>query len=204
MKIFYTAVMTVLLGLSGMAAHAGSVDQDTVFDERNNIPLNTFGNCVRTKWMAEGDACAPPAPKPIPAPVVQAPPPPPPAPVINREARTVYFDFDKYGLRAESVQKLDTLIAHVSRSKAITGVGIAGFADQMGKNDYNLELSKKRAKMVYDYISQRIQINTQLLDIRALGDSAPTTECAKGLKRSERIACMQQDRRVEVIFQYQQ
>ncbi len=201
MKTFYAAACAVLLGLSGASVQAGSVDQDTVFDERDNIPLNTFGNCVRTKWSADGDACAP---APEPAPVVVAPPPPPPAPKIAREARTVYFDFNKSTLNAEGVTKLDTLIAHIARSKGITGAGIAGFADRIGSNDYNLELSKKRAKTVYNYLSQRVQIPTQILDIRAAGENAPVTDCATSLRRSEQVACLQKDRRVEVVFQYQQ
>lgn len=200
MKHFTAAACAALISISGMSAHAAGGENKPVYDERGDIPVNTFGNCVRTKWDAANDPCAPPAPAPAPAPVVVAPPP---APVINREARTVYFEFNKSTLTPDATQKLDTLVGLIQKSDQIIGAGIAGFADRIGSDDYNLELSKKRAKSVYDYLSERVTINTQILDIRALGENAPITDCAKDLKRSKEISCLQQDRRVEVVFQYQ-
>lgn len=197
-------MMRCLLVLSLLAtpAYAGSVDQDAAYDDRDNVVTNTFGNCVRTKWESSGDVCAP-TPAPVPQPVVQpAPPAPAPAPALSREHRTIYFDFNKSTLTAEGVQKLDHLISVIKSSSNITGAGIAGFADRIGSNDYNLELSKKRAKTVYDYLSQRVKINTQILDIRAFGENEPKTDCSEKLSRKEQIACLAQDRRVEVIFEY--
>jgi OOP family OmpA-OmpF porin len=197
--IMMTASMLVLAAVN--AANAQTVNQDVVADERENITVNSFGNCVRTKWQAEGDACAPevePTPVAAPAPV------PAPAPVISQEERTVYFEFDKADLTPEARTKLDGLAAHVAASSAITGAGIAGYTDQIGANDYNMALSKKRAKTVYDYVSQRVKINTQILDIRALGASAPKVDCSGEKTRAAKIACMAPDRRVEVVFQYKQ
>lgn len=200
MKLLTTTALAVLVGFSALPVQAQGIDQKPVYDERNNIPTNTFGNCVRTKWQSEGDACAPeveavavvvPAPAPAPAP-------------ISREARTVYFDFNKSTLNPDGIAKLNTLVSLIGSSDQIIGAGIAGFADRIGSNSYNLELSKKRAKTVYDYLSQRVNINTQILDIRALGENAPVTDCSKELVRAEQIACLQRDRRVEVVFQYRQ
>ncbi len=202
MKKLLTASCAVLLSLSGAGMVHAEVDQEVVYDERNNVPTNTFGNCVRTKWSAEGDICAPA--KPIPQPVVVPAPQPPAPPKISREARTVYFDFNKSTLNADGIEKLNTLISHISRSKSIVGAGIAGYADRIGSDDYNLELSKKRAKTVYDYLSQRVNINTQILDIRAVGENAPVTDCSEKLSRAEKVSCLSRDRRVEVVFQYQQ
>jgi OmpA-OmpF porin, OOP family len=204
MKKILTASCAVLLSLSSVGMVHAASDQDVVYDERNNVPVNTFGNCVRTKWMKGDDICAPAQPAP-PVPAVVAPAPQPPAPpAINREARTVYFDFNKSTLTPDAITKLNTLIAHISSSKNIIGAGIAGYADRIGSNDYNLELSKKRAKVVYDYLSQRVKINTQILDIRAVGENAPVTECGEKSARQEQIACLARDRRVEVVFQYQE
>jgi OOP family OmpA-OmpF porin len=196
-----TAAMTALVigCMATSGANAQAINQDTVSDERNNITVNTFGNCVRTKWQADGDACAPEQ-KPVP----QAAPAPAPEPVMpSREARTIYFDFNKATLTPESIAKLNDLIAYVAKSKQVDAAGIAGFADRIGGNDYNLELSKKRAKAVYEYLSQRIKIRTEILDMRAIGEEAPQTQCAETLKRKEQIACLAKDRRVEVVFQYQ-
>ncbi len=174
MKYMYAAATVLALGFAGVSANAQGIDKETAFDSGKNIVTNTFGNCVRTKWDANGDPCAPEV-KPVPH--VAVAPPPAPAPVPGSEARTVYFDFNKATLTPDSTAKLNDLINYVVRSKEINGVGIAGFADRIGGNDYNLELSKKRAKVVYDYLSTRIKINTQILDIRALGKTAPTAQC---------------------------
>ena len=114
----------------------------------------------------------------------------------------MYFDFNKSGLNADATAKLDSLVSLIERSDTIIGAGIAGFADRIGSEDYNLELSKKRAKSVYDYLSERVEINTQILDIRALGENASVTDCEKKLNRKQTIQCLQEDRRVEVVFQY--
>jgi OmpA-OmpF porin, OOP family len=192
-----TALMMSLATLSG--ASAQGINQDTAIDERSNIVTNTFGNCVRTKWQSDGDACAPEV-KPVPQ---VAAPAPAPAPMPSREARTIYFDFNKATLTPDSIAKLNDLIAYVAKSKQVDGAGIAGFADRIGGNDYNLELSKKRAKAVYAYLSQRVNIRTEILDMRAIGEEAPQTQCADTLKRKEQISCLAKDRRVEVVFQYQ-
>jgi OmpA-OmpF porin, OOP family len=201
MKYMYAAATALALSIAALGANAQGIDKDTATDTGKNIVTNTFGNCVRTKWDANGDPCAPEVkavPQQVAAPVVAAP-----VAIPSREARTVYFDFNKATLTPDSVAKLNDLINYVVRSKQVDGVGIAGFADRIGGNDYNLELSKKRAKVVYDYLSTRIKINTQILDIRALGKSAPTAECSAKAKRKEQIACLAKDRRVEVVFQYQ-
>jgi OmpA-OmpF porin, OOP family len=202
MKFAYAAATALVLTLSGMSANAQTVKQDTANDGNKNIITNTFGNCVRTKWEAAGDACAPEAPAPAPAPVAAAPAPAPVA-MPSREARSIYFDFNKATLTPDSIAKLNDLVSYVARSKQVDGAGIAGFADRIGGDDYNLELSKKRAKAVYDYLSQRVKINTEILDIRALGENSPQTTCSDKMKRNEQIACLAKDRRVEVVFQYQ-
>ncbi len=200
MKYIY-GMVAVILGAMIASTASAQVNQETAYDERDNVVTNTFGNCVRTKWDSEGDVCAPPPP---PKPVAAPPPPPPPAPKISREHRTIYFDFNKSKLNEESVAKLDNLVALIGRSPAIVGAGIAGYADRIGSDDYNLELSKKRAKTVYEYLSERVTINTQILDIRAFGENNPKTDCSEKLKRSEKIACLANDRRVEVIFEYKE
>jgi OOP family OmpA-OmpF porin len=202
MKYAYAAFTALAIGFTGFSVNAQAVNQDTAIDARSNVVTNTFGNCVRTKWDSEGDACAPVA-EPAPAPVAAAPAPVPAPAAPSREARSIYFDFNKADLTPDSIAKLNDLVSYVAKSKQVDGAGIAGFADRIGGDDYNLELSKKRAKAVYDYLSSRVKINTEILDIRALGEHSPQTACAETLKRSEQISCLAKDRRVEVVFQYQ-
>lgn len=189
--------------VSGLLFGAGqaqaSDSQKAARDIRDGIVRNTFGNCVRTKWDADLDPCAPPAPPP--PPVVQAPPPPPP-PVVSLDQRTIYFDFDSAKLTSESIAKLDTLVDIIKSSNQIIQAGVIGYADEMGNEEYNMALSQKRADAVEQYISSRVAIDTRVLELRGLGESNPVTDCSAVKKRAAKIACLAQDRRVEVAFKY--
>lgn len=187
-----------VLFAAGAAVAADS--QKTAFDKRDGIVRNTFGNCVRTKWQADSDACAPTPPAP--EPMVQAPPPPPPPPVVSLDQRTVYFDFDSDKLTAESVAKLDALADIIKSSNQIIQAGVIGYADEMGDEEYNLALSQRRAEAVRKYLDSRVTIDTRVLELRGLGESNSVTSCAGVGNRAGKIACLSQDRRVEVAFKY--
>lgn len=179
--------------------------KDTVADERGNIAVNTFGNCVRTKWDNATDACAQPA-APAPAPVAMPAPEPvaaQPVAQLSKEARTIYFDFNKDLLTAESVAKLDTLVSAIKASKGVTRANIIGYTDEIGGDAYNQKLSERRADVVQKYIGERVSIDTRVAEIRGLGKSNPVSDC-KGIKaRKAKIACLGKDRRTEVEFEYQ-
>ena len=178
--------------------------KDTVADKRGNIAVNTFGNCVRTKWDNATDACGQPA-APAPAPVAAAAPVAAPQPVaqLSKEARTIYFDFNKDKLTTESVAKLDTLVTAIKASNGVTRANIIGYTDEIGSDGYNQKLSERRADVVKNYIGERVTVDTRVAEIRGLGKSNPVSDC-KGIKaRKAKIACLGKDRRTEVEFEYQ-
>jgi OOP family OmpA-OmpF porin len=189
------------VGLAFVSLSASAADsQKPAVDERDQILHNTWGNCVRTKWQSANDACAPAAPEPAPAPV--AAPAPAPEPVATLDQRTVYFDFDSAALTAESVGKLDALVEIIKNSKQIIQAGVIGYADEMGNEAYNLALSEQRSEAVRNYLDSRVSIDTKVLEVRSLGEGNPVTNCAGIKTRAEKIACLAQDRRVEVAFKY--
>jgi len=57
---------------------------------------------------------------------------------------------------------------------------------------------------VKKYLDGKINIPTEVTDIRGLGESNSVTDCKKIKARKAKIACLAKDRRVEVQFQYQQ
>ena len=197
-KSFLAAAISTGMMLNAAAALADD-SQKAARDVWDGIVRNTYGNCVRTKWDADLDPCAPPAP-PAP-PVVQVPPPPPP-PVVSLEQRTIYFDFDSAKLTPDAVAKLDALVSVIQSSNQIIQAGVIGFADEMGNEEYNLALSQKRAEAVESYIDSRVTIDTRVMELRGLGESNPVTDCSAIKKRAEKISCLAQDRRVEVAFKY--
>lgn len=191
------------LGLMASPAIAYTA-QDSAISEGGRPVVSNFGECVRTKWQAPSDPCAP-EPPPAPAAPAYTPPPPPPAPPVPQvslEQRTVYFDFNKSELHAEGKAKLDSLIDIIIKSKGIRSATVLGYADEIGKPDKNLALSQQRANAVNDYMARRVTIPTSVLMISGKGEEGSVTDCPKNMKRKERIACLAKDRRVEIEFNY--
>jgi len=81
-------------------------------------------------------------------------------------------------------------------------VVLTGHADRIGSEEYNQELSEKRAKAVADYLAQK-GVDSSRLQVEGKGESQPVTgnECAKmgaeSNKNQKLIACLQPDRRVD-------
>lgn len=75
------------------------------------------------------------------------------APIENEQATRllVFFDFDKADLKDESLPELD-LAADFLRSHPTVRVRIEGHTDDVGSDDYNLQLSKRRAESVKKYL----------------------------------------------------
>ncbi|MBN1687912.1 MAG: OmpA family protein [Candidatus Omnitrophica bacterium] len=72
--------------------------------------------------------------------------------VLKRIVRNVhvYFDFDKYDLRDDAIQVLDSAFKLMKRDNSLSLL-LTGHTDQRGEEQYNLELGKNRAYAVRDY-----------------------------------------------------
>jgi OOP family OmpA-OmpF porin len=193
-----------LIAAAGMA-HADTDDHQAVQDVRGGVVHNTYGNCVRTRWMTDGDVCAPVTPLPPPK-VVWTPPPPPPPPVVHtivsEAARTVYFPFNKASLTDETKAQLDSLASTLKAAKDIQEAHVVGAADRIGSVGYNDKLSQKRAETVRDYLIARGYTNASVTKTRWVGKSEPTTNCSKKLSHKKLVACLQNDRRVKIDIVY--
>lgn len=175
-------VKATVLATAGAMALAGAAyagPKDVVKDERGNIVVNTFGNCVRTKWSAAYDECND----------------------LGIEARTVYFDFDSAALTPAAKAKLDSLVDIIASSTEVESVSIVGYADAIGGADYNYRLSQRRAKAVEDYLAAKGYLDTKSTDVRAFGEDVPVSNCA-GVKGNELKACLWRDRRVEIELNF--
>ena len=141
MKTFLKATLAAAT-VALLAASAQAGPQDVVKDERGNIIVNTFGNCVRTKWSASYDECK----------------------GNSLEARTVYFDFDSARLTPAARAKLDSLVDIIKNSTDVRSVSIVGYADRIGSNDYNYRLSQRRARSVEQYLASKGYNDTESTD----------------------------------------
>lgn len=66
--------------------------------------------------------------------------------------KNIMFEFDNYLLDDGAIQDVDRLSMIMEQFPELS-VEVIGHADAMGKEDYNLELSRKRAMTVADYLT---------------------------------------------------
>lgn len=191
--IITTGLITLAFAASAFAASS----EDAAYDKNQQTVIDSRGNCVRTQWEDANDPCAakePEAPKYVPVAM-----PKPAAPIVSREARTLYFDFDKAELTDTSKAKLDELAAIINDSKAIEDVAIHGFTDQMGSDSYNAALAQQRVDTAKAYLDSKARLKAEG-DIKGLGKASPEVGCEAKKKRADKISCMAKERRVEIEF----
>ena len=99
----------------------------------------------------------------------------------------VNFDFDKATLRPDALPILDDAVAVMRRYPEIK-VEIAGHTDSVGTDEYNLDLSDRRARAVMDYFVSK-GVDPGRLSSKGYGESAPLTgnETAAGRAQNRRV-----------------
>ncbi len=85
--------------------------------------------------------------------------------------RNVFFDTDKYELKPESEVELLKLISFLQNNPKIK-IEIGGHTDNIGSEEYNLNLSETRAKAVYEFLIKN-GIEKSRLTFQAYGFSKP-------------------------------
>jgi OOP family OmpA-OmpF porin len=153
--------------------------------------------------LAVPPVAAAPAPAPEPEPIAQAAPPAPEPIVIEKVSLStdVLFGFNKAELTPAGQQKLDEL-AQTAQGANVEKVALIGHADRIGSEEYNKELSEKRAQAVADYLASK-GVDSSRLQVEGRGESQPVTgdQCQRLGKESNKnqklIACLQPDRRVD-------
>ncbi|MDR2141854.1 MAG: peptidoglycan-associated lipoprotein Pal [Deltaproteobacteria bacterium] len=63
----------------------------------------------------------------------------------------VYFDFDRYNIRPDQIDTLQSKVAYLGQNPSAQ-VEIQGHCDERGTEAYNLALGDRRAKAAYNYV----------------------------------------------------
>lgn len=112
------------------------------------------------------------------------------------------FEFDKYGLDDINPAGLHQLQLLVDELQASTADGssilIAGYADPIGGEGYNLELSRHRVETVAKYMIDH-GVPASAIKAQGHGESSSLTNC-DALSGQARIACLHPERRVVVTI----
>jgi outer membrane protein OmpA-like peptidoglycan-associated protein/outer membrane protein W len=93
------------------------------------------------------------------------------------------FDFDSAELRPESINELERLVKFMNEVPFATAL-IEGHTDSVGADAYNLALSDRRAKSVFDYLTSR-GVDPARLKSVGKGESEPVADNATDAGRQE-------------------
>lgn len=85
----------------------------------------------------------------------------------------IFYDFDKAILRPESKTALDEM-AQVLRDNPNVTIEMASHTDRHGTDEYNINLSSRRARSVIDYLIS-VGIDARRLQSQGYGESRPKT-----------------------------
>ena len=134
---------------------------------------------------------APPAAAPAPPPAALAPAPAPvrPAPkdfAAVEALKPIFFDFDKYDIRAGDRRVLDAN-AQWLKDNGNQLVLIEGHCDERGTNEYNIGLGERRARATMSYLVNR-GVQADRISIVSYGEERPA--CTEKTE-----SCWQQNRR---------
>lgn len=101
------------------------------------------------------------------------------------------FNFDSYALSAATRENLQEM-AGIMQEYEKTDIVIEGHTDNVGSEAYNLQLSKKRAKAVADYLGQK-GVSSIRVKTEGYGEGQP-------VESNDTDANRQKNRRVEVVI----
>lgn len=92
-------------------------------------------------------------------------------PTYTFSVSNIYYDYDKADLRPESVASMDSLVQFLTDNPSLL-VEVYSFTDSKGRDEYNKDLSLRRAQSVVDYL-ERAGIDKGRVTAKGFGESMP-------------------------------
>lgn len=112
---------------------------------------------------------------------------------------SVNFEFNKASLTSTAKSNLDKLVS-VFKDYPDTDIKIFGHTDSKGSDEYNLDLSKRRANSVKDYLSSRGLVSSRF-EVVGLGETDPIasndTDSGRGKNRRVEFAIVANEKMIE-------
>jgi peptidoglycan-associated lipoprotein len=105
--------------------------------------------------------------------------------VINKVIRleNIYYDFDKWNIRADAAPELDKVVKLLIDNPTIK-IELSSHTDSRGGDKYNMNLSQKRAQSAVDYIVSK-GISKDRIYAKGYGENVPLNKCTNGKKCTE-------------------
>src|SRR5215470_9396911 len=166
--------------------------------DKDGIP-NADDRCPREPGTRELDGCPDRDQDGIPDPEDKCPDQPGPAendgcpvtgPLVTLESDrvrlngSVHFDYDKAVIKPDSFPLLDEVVGVLSKNPQLKHVRVEGHTDNKGTAPYNLDLSRRRAAAVVEYLVQH-GIDRKRLLSAGYGFERPIADNATALGRAK-------------------
>ena len=145
--------------------------------KRTVIDINTFSNKEQQEQILKL------TPKFVPKPIEAKAP-------VNLVIENIYFKFNSASLTRKAMKKLSRIISLLNENSE-TSLNIKAYTDQEGSDDFNLNLSDRRAQSTYNYLINN-GIEASRLTKSSFGESNPVLNCLKCSRKENQI-----NRRVE-------
>ena len=109
--------------------------------------------------------------------------------VMTLGSKSIRFAFDKSTLRPEDKEVLSRIAGILSTLRGYQ-IYVYGYTDDIGTKEYNLKLSDRRAKSVYDYLVQN-GLDSSIMSTKGFGKADPlvpgNSEKARAINRRVEI-----------------
>lgn len=101
--------------------------------------------------------------------------------VKNKEIvlENIYYDYDRWNIRPDARPILDSLANLLTDNPEIKKIELTSHTDCRGSDEYNEDLSQKRAESAVSYLIQA-GISSDRLEARGYGESQPVADCICG------------------------
>lgn len=192
LNLVVVAACATAISPAQVMAHNEARTQGYLVDSQGELVRSGAGQCWRTGYWAPEMAieeCDPELVKQAEAPAGEAVPVPGAAERIKYcTTLDIQFDIDRYDIKHEYEASVDRLGAYLRKYPDTTAV-IEGHTDEVGTDEYNMQLSQRRANSVVDYLVNHSGIDRSRLKAVGYGKTRPIADnrTEEGKRQNRRI-----------------
>ncbi|WP_196886054.1 OmpA family protein [Aureivirga sp. CE67] len=98
------------------------------------------------------------------------------------DLNTIYFDLNKSYIRKDAAEELDKIIALMLGKYPKMKIKLESHTDSRGNDNYNMKLSKRRAKSTYDYLVKNGVSKDRIESFDGFGETLLLNQCDNEVK----------------------
>jgi outer membrane protein OmpA-like peptidoglycan-associated protein len=102
---------------------------------------------------------------------------------LNKSMRieNIYYDYNKWDIRSDAAVELDKVI-NMMRDNPTLILELGSHTDARGKDEYNMDLSQKRAQSAVDYIVSNGKVSSDRIKAKGYGETQIINRCRNGVE----------------------